>query len=467
MRTAIVFALVLAACATKPTVIEEARTHFDKGRGEQALATLEREMKENPQDQAVRAEYFRLRAVVVAQWLAQAETMRTSGHPDAAETLYRRAQQYDPGNQRATAGIEQLVTDRRHRDIVAAAEKLVREERFREAADVLRPVLAENPQQRDARRLQRGIDERLAKPPSAMTRLRASPKPVTLELRDVPLRSVFDLLGNAAGVTFVFDRDVRTDQRTSVAIRNASVEEAIQLVALSNSLENKVLNERTVFIYPNTPQKLREHQELIVKAFYLVNADVKQTANMIRTLVKTRDIFLDEKINMLVLKDTPHAIQLAERLIAAQDLAEPEVMLEVEVLEVSRTRLLELGIRYPDSLAYTLVGAAGVPGQVTLPEWLNRGSELVQLNFNNPLFLLQLRQEDTATTVLANPRIRVKNKEKARIHIGDRVPVITTTAAATGGFVSESVTYLDVGLSSRWSRLSTSRTTSASRWRSR
>jgi len=40
----------------------------------------------------------------------------------------------------------------------------------------------------------------------------------------------------------------------------------------------------------------------------------------------------------------------------------------------------------------------------------------------------------------------VKNKEKARIHIGDRVPVITTTAAATGGFVSESVNYLDVGL---------------------
>ena len=445
MRTAIVFALVLAACATKPTVIEEARTHFDKGRGEQALATLERAMKENPQDQAVRAEYHRLRAVAVAQWLAQAESLRTSGHPDAAETLYRRAQQHDPSNQRAAAGIEQLAADRRHRDIVAAAEKLVRDERFREAADILRPVLAENPQQRDARRLQRGIDERLAKPASA-TRLRASPKPVTLELRDVPLRSVFELLGNAAGVTFVFDRDVRTDQRTSIAIRNASVEEAIQLVALANSLENKVLNERTVFIFPNTPQKLREHQELIVKAFYLVNADVKQTANMIRTLVKTRDIFLDEKINMLVLKDTPHAIQLAERLIAAQDLAEPEVMLEVEVLEVSRTRLLELGIRYPDTLAYSLVGAAGVPGQISLPEWLNRGSELVQLNFNNPLFLLQLRQEDTATTVLANPRIRVKNKDKARIHIGDRVPVITTTAAATGGFVSESVTYLDVGL---------------------
>ncbi|MBI4204710.1 MAG: general secretion pathway protein GspD, partial [Betaproteobacteria bacterium] len=68
------------------------------------------------------------------------------------------------------------------------------------------------------------------------------------------------------------------------------------------------------------------------------------------------------------------------------------------------------------------------------------------LMVTNPLFVLTLRQQDGTTSVLANPRIRVKNKEKAKIHIGDRVPVITTTAAATGGFISESVSYLDVGL---------------------
>jgi general secretion pathway protein D len=201
-----------------------------------------------------------------------------------------------------------------------------------------------------------------------------------------------------------------------------------------------------VFIYPNTPQKLREYQELVVKGFYLANADVKQTATMIRTVVKTRDIFVDEKINLVVIKDTPSAVRLIERLIAAQDLAESEVMLEVEVLEVARNRLLELGIRFPDTLALGLQGAAGAPGQLTLREWRQGGSDLVRLTFNNPLFLFSLRQQDGATNVLANPRIRVKNKEKARIHIGDRVPVITTTAAASGGFVSESVSYLDVGL---------------------
>ena len=87
---------------------------------------------------------------------------------------------------------------------------------------------------------------------------------------------------------------------------------------------------------------------------------------MVRALVKTRDLFIDEKLNLLVIKDTPNAVRLAERLIAAQDLAEPEVMLEVEVLEVGSSRLLELGIRFPDSLAVSLVGAAGIPGTITL-----------------------------------------------------------------------------------------------------
>src|SRR5207302_11157446 len=124
----------------------------------------------------------------------------------------------------------------------------------------------------------------------------------------------------------------------------------------------------------------------------------------------------------------------------------PEVMLEVEVLEVARNFLLELGVQYPQSLAVSLVGAAGTPGSVTLREWLNRNSDLVRLTFTDPLFLFSLHQHNDRSNLLANPRIRVKNKEKAHIHIGDRVPVITTTLAATGGFASESVTYLDVGL---------------------
>ena len=439
--------LLLAACATGLTPTEDARKKFDEGRTDEALAVLQKASRENPENMALRTEYFKMREVVVAQWLAQAEGLRQTARFDAAETLYRRVLSHDPASPRATAGLAQIETDRRHAAVAAQAEQLVRAGKYREAQDALRPVLTENPQQKDARRLQRQIDEKLVPPVIVSAQLKpASSKPISIELRDVTLRNIFETLQRATGINFIFDRDVRSDQRTTILLRDASIEDAIRMVLLTSSLEQKVLNDNTVFIFPNTPQKLREYQELVVKGFYLANADVKQTANMIRTLVKTRDIFIDEKINLLVIKDTPAAIRLAERLIAAQDLAEPEVVLEVEVIEVATNWLQQLGLQFPDTVAWSLIGAAGVPGQVTLPEWLNRNQNLVRLQFTDPLFLLSLKQQDGGANVLANPRIRVKNKEKARIHIGDRVPVITTTAAATGGFVSESVSYLDIGL---------------------
>lgn len=445
LLAALAASVLLAACAADP--VKDARRHFDEGRGEEALAVLDKAYKENPGNLAARGEYFRFRELLAAQWLSQAETLRIAGQFELAEALYQRVLKQDAANPRARAGLAQVEADQRHRILVAAAEKLVNAEKYREAQDALRPVLAENPQHREAQRSQRRIDEKLLKPAIASIQLKTSTtKPISLELRDVSLRSAFDVLSRASGVNFVLDKDVRADQKTSIVVMDAAIEYAIQLILISNQLAHKILSENTVFVFPNTPQKLREHQELVVKSFYLANADVRQTANMIRTLVKTRDIFIDEKLNLLVIKDTPNAVRLAERLIAAQDLAEPEVMLEVEILEVASNRLLELGLRFPDSVAWSLVGAAGKPGTVTLPEWLNRNAGLVQLTVTNPLFLLTLRQTDGSTSVLANPRIRVKNKEKAKIHIGDRVPVITTTAAVAGGFISESVSYLDVGL---------------------
>jgi general secretion pathway protein D len=206
-----------------------------------------------------------------------------------------------------------------------------------------------------------------------------------------------------------------------------------------------VLNDKTLLIYPNTPAKARDYKDLVVRSFYLMNADAKQTANMIKTVVKTRDMFVDEKTNMVVIRDTPEAVRIAERLVANQDMAEPEVMLEVEVMEVGTTLLNQLGIQWPTQLSFGLIGAAGTPGTVTLPEWINRSANLVRLTVSDPLLSINLRKQDGRTNILANPRIRVKNKDKAKIHIGDKVPVITSTTTATG-FLAESVNYLDVGL---------------------
>jgi len=152
-----VFVLALAACSMAPTVVDEARKRFDEGRGEEALALLQKAAKEN--DPTARAAYARMRDLVVGQWLSQAEALRQGGQFEAAATLYSKVQVHDSANARAAAGLAQIEADRRHRAIVASVEQLVRAGKYREAQDALRPLLTENPQQRDARRLQRAIDD--------------------------------------------------------------------------------------------------------------------------------------------------------------------------------------------------------------------------------------------------------------------------------------------------------------------
>ncbi len=437
--------LALAACATHDK-FQENRALMDAGNTDEGLARIEQQVKENPNNVELRNYYLRNRAVAVQGQLVAGDNALGAGQFDAANEAYSKALRYEPDNARAKSSIEAVAAARRHRVLLGEADAALKAGNKDTALAKARQVLAENPSQREAQKIVRGVEEQQVKADSLPPQLSAElKKPITLEFRDAPLRTVFELISKQTGLNFIFDREVQPDLKTTVFVRNSTIEDVIRFVLVTNQLERKVLNENTVLIYPNTPAKAQSYRELQVKSFYLANADVRQTANMVRQLVKTRDLFVDEKLNLLVVRDTPEAIRTIEKLVASQDLGEPEVVLEVEVLEVSRNRLEQIGITWPSQVGVGLVGAGGVPGQLTGTEAKSISSGLVRVTVNDPLATLNLRQQVGRSNILANPRIRVKSREKARIHIGDKVPVVTTTAGATG-FVSESVNYLDVGL---------------------
>ena len=446
MRTALLAALLLAGCVANETY-REGRALVESGDVDEGLARIEQALNADPRDEEIRNFFLRNRAMAVQRYLALADSARRAGAPEVAQAYYQRALRWDPLNARAKAGIEAAARDRRSAAAVAEAEELLKKGEREAAYAKAKLVLADNPAQRQARAIVRKIEEANAKSEAGFSpRLaQALRSPITIELRDAPVRSVFELMAKRTGLNFVYDRDIAPDLRTTVFVRDTPVEEVLRFVLLTSQLARRVLNENTILVYPNTPQKAQAYRELVVRSFYLDNADAKQTANMVRSLAKTRDLYVDEKLNLLVIRDTPEAVRLVERLIANQDLADAEVMLEVEVLEVGHTLLQQIGIQWPSSLGVGVVGAAGVPGQLTGREAQNLNGQLWRVTVSDPLIALTLRELAGRTNVLANPRIRVRNKEKARIHIGDKVPVITTTAGATG-FVSESVNYLDVGL---------------------
>jgi general secretion pathway protein D len=242
----------------------------------------------------------------------------------------------------------------------------------------------------------------------------------------------------------VFDKDVKTDQKTTVLLKNSTVESAIYFLLLTNQLEQQVMDANTILIFPNVAAKLKEYQEMTVKTFFLANAEAKLVANTLKTILKSRDVVVDEKLNLIIVRDNPEAIRLAERLINLQDAPEPEVMLEVEILEVKRSRLMDLGVVWPTTLGFSPLSTSGGTG-ITVRDLNNLNQNTIGVT--GAQLAINANKNDSDSNLLANPRIRVRNKEKAKIVIGDKLPVITSTVSSgVGGFASDSVTYVDVGL---------------------
>lgn len=449
---------LLAGCATDQAFREGERL-IQEGRTEEGLRQLEQAIEAQPGNVEFRTTYIRTREAHIARLLLEGDAALRAGRLEEAQARYRDVLRLHPENARAPAGLAAVETVRRNEALVREAEEALGREDYEAARLRLRAVLMQAPENARAAALLKQVEEKAGRPQGVQIPQLApgQRRPVTLEFRDAPIRSVFDALSRQSGINFVFDKDVRTDVKTTVFARNTAISDAIDMILATAGLNKKVLNANTLLVYPNQPAKLREYEELVVRAFFLTNLEAKSALTLVKTLTKSRDVYVDEKLNLLFVRDTPDAVRLVEKVLAVADQAEPEVMLEVEILEVKRSRLQELGLQWPNQFSVlsretqTTVAPLGqttqtintkvnAPLTIQLLKGIDASDILV-----GPTPALNLRKDDGSVNLLANPRIRVRNKEKAKIHIGDKVPVITSNVTATG-VTSESVSYLDVGL---------------------
>ncbi len=440
--TIAVSVLLLAGCAQQ-RIRDRSQQSLAAGNYEQAIQGLQAGLKEYPDSVTLRSGLIQARAEAMARLVAHAGTLRAAGKLVEAQQALERGTQLDPDNQRLAALLADLATDIRQQTALAEAEGLAGKNRPDAARRVIEAALKDNPRHPGLVALQRRIEiEQRQAQTRAQQNALAETRPISLDFRDASLRTVLDVVSRNSGINFILDRDIRNDTRVTVFLRQARVEDALDLIIGTNQLAKKVVDAQTIVVYPNTPDKQREYQEQVIRVFYLASAEAKGAAAFLKSMLKIRDPFVDERTNMLSLRESQENIQLAERLISLYDASEPEVLLEVEVLEISSTRLTELGVKFPDSLSLIPLAPAG-GGGLTLANVDNMGNDRIGLGIAG--LLVNLRREVGDFTTLANPRIRARNKEKAKILIGDKIPIITTTTG-TGGFVSDSINYLDVGL---------------------
>lgn len=426
---------LLSACASP--AIEEAGQLGRLGQHEAAVGRLQQALDASPDDRRLRLALIQQRDQAVNDLAQQLQSAIDLQRRADVAPLMQRLQDVAPQHPRTLSFKAQVERLQRLQRLQADADKALAERQFERAEAAARALLAEEGNNRRAREVLAEVEELRAQQTrkQATAKLATSQKPISLEFREAPLKNVFEAIARAADVNFVFDKDVRADTKVTLFLKGTTVEEAMRVILSTQQLGSKLLNDNTVLVFPGTQQKQRDLLDTVTRTFYISNADIKQAQALVRTVAKTRDIFIDERLGMMVVRDTPEVVRLIERLLQGLDLPDPEVMLEIEVMEVSSKKLDQIGITWPETASF------GVPGS-TAPITTDSPTRFFTAN---PLAIANLKSTRGLTNVLANPKIRARNREKAKVLLGEKLPVFTTTSTANVG-VSASVTYLEVGL---------------------
>ncbi len=389
------------ACAPA-RYMQKAQKAAEAGDYDRALEYCREAMRRHPEKIEYRTPCQRWRLLAAEVHFKRAEEIMAS-QPDSIETLeqavleYQRALSIEPTHQLAADRLRQAI------------ERL----KALKEAEAARPTEIERAKEK-ARRA------------GVLPRLIRSDELIDVKYRETSLKQIIDSMAKTVGLNVLYDKDYK-DTRYTVELHGVTFLEALEYILEANGLFYKIINENTIMVIPDTPNKRRQHQELVVRTFYLSNADVNEIVNLLRNIAELQRIVPNTQLNALTVKGTPEQIEIAERIIALNDKARAEVVLDIEVLEVNRRVAAQYGI---DLTGYAITQQLDVgeePGVI-------RGHQIGGIDaaswlFTVPSIIYQALRSDTRTRVLARPQIRVSDGQQISIRLGNKVPIPVTTFA--------------------------------------
>jgi general secretion pathway protein D len=418
---------------------ERGDQHLAAGKYEEAILAYREALKDDPFDPALQNKYAMARERAAAMYEERGRTFLKDGQFDLAIEGFKRALAIEPTNPQHHDGLAESLRLKEARDHYREAERLAQLGRTDEAMEGYARATELDPT------FKAPLESitKLTEEQQALLRDDRMKQPVTLKFRHAGIKEVLEGVAKAGGFTLIFDKDVRNDP-ISISIQDTPFDDALNLLLNSNSLFSRPVSPGVLIISPNTKQKQEQYQDLMIRTFYLSNAKSKDMLVLLKSMLDSKRMHANEQLNTIVIRDQPEKIQMAEKIILANDRQDSEVLFDVEVLEVDRTVNQTYGVTYAKQAAGAIVPpgfmgtiAAELLQQFTYSQLTNLGPDsyifklptTVQLDFFKLI---------TDAKTLAAPKIRVVNNKKAEINIGDKQPILLSTTnvqpgqAATG-----------------------------------
>ena len=411
-----IFILGLAGCAPESknyTLATEAATNKD---WDKAIQYYEKAILEDPDNSTYRLDLTRAKILASYNHVYQARNLVSAGEKEEALAEYQKALAYTPNN-RAILAEAQLLTEEKKEPISQPEAKI--------------------------------------EPP---IRLKTDEQKLSLNFMNdrVKLKDIFQALGKHAKINILFDESFK-DIPYSVDLTDRTFDQALDSLCMATKNFYRVIDERSIIIVPDLPAKRIQYELSAVKTFYLSNIKAEDLQAsllpILRSQFKAPQLMVDKNLNSITIRDAPEVLELAGQLIKLWDKPRGEVVIDLEIMEVSRGRLKTFGLELDQYLVG--LGYSGGENPPSETGWF----DLSKINFGEkgnfqvtvPTAFLNFLESDQDTKVISQPRLRGVEGEEISYLVGDKIPIPRTVFQpyAAGGVAQQPITsfdYEDVGI---------------------
>lgn len=270
--------------------------------------------------------------------------------------------------------------------------------------------------------------------------------PITLNFRQTDLRTAFEFIAKSFGVDVIFDDSVKSAPVTLFA-KDATFEQALSLMLTTTKTFYKKVGPNTILIAPDSKEKRGQYEDQLVRTFHLSSIRAKEMADVLKGVINVKKLIVNEAQNTLVIRDTEEVIKLTDKIIEANDRRAAELIMEVEILEVNRSKAERLGLDLGSSKVIAGISSGTPTAPVTIPVVGNIQEAIRNaITLTLPSATFNFYKQDVDAKILANPKIRVLSGKSAKIHIGDRIPLRGASIQGAAGFVSTTYEYKEIGI---------------------
>src|SRR5678816_2575394 len=415
----VVLAIVAAGCAAR-SAYSKGDTAARAGDWDAAVEQYRKALQEDPQNVQYRISYERANLSAAGIHIDAARLAEARGQLDQALMEFRRASEYDPAN-RAIAG---KVLDLEHK---------------------IRDQIEQNRPRPSAQQLRQAARAGAAPP---LFNFNSVVQPIRFQ--QASLRDIFNFIGEATGINITYDSTYQ-DRVYTVSQEGVTLEQALQQIVSANGLFYKVMNPKTIMIIPDNAQKRAQYEEQVIVSFPLSYIDSQELAQTINQVIRpvgqalAPAVTANKGSNTVTIRATTAMMAIIERMIETLDKPRAEIVVDVQILEVSRTRAKQYGLdlgNYAINIAFspevdprviagggnntTENGATLNPRPFNL-NTITRGISTSDFYLAVPSAVVRFLETDSETKVIAKPQLRGAEGSDLKLNLGEDIPVPSTT----------------------------------------